>query len=132
VNSQLAAWITGIGAILFATMGVALSIREVRRKERRDAQAIIDGLEDRLLAQENEAIAWRRYVYDLRILMAEHGITSPDPPPLAEHVEGGSLLLDSNVARRGLRGFRDRRRRRQRNADDDSDTGTDGTARTDG
>jgi len=129
VDSQVAAWIAGIGAILFATAGVALAIREVRRKERRDALAIISNMEHVILDQQNEAIAWRSYVFSLRRILADHGIPSPDPPLLAEYtdVESGTLLRDSNAPGRGVRGLR-RRRRRGGDAADNGDSPDPGTA----
>jgi len=125
VDGQLAAWITGIGAILFATAGVALSIREVRRKERKDALRIISHMEHVVLDQQNEAIAWRQYVFTLRRILADHGIPSPDPPALAEYtdVESRSLLPDSPDAGRRDSRFRRKRGRREPDADHRDDDG---------
>jgi hypothetical protein len=119
VNSQVAAWLTGIGAVLFAFAGVALVIRETRRKERQDAMYIIERLEHITLIQQNEAIAWRSYVYTLRVLCADKGIATPEPPPLAEvDAPDHSLLPSVRNARRGNGWFRRRRRRNERQGSD--------------
>jgi len=125
VDDQLVAWITGVGAILFATAGVALAIREVRRKERKDALRIISNMEHVVLDQQNEAIAWRQYVFVLRQILADHGIPSPDPPALAEYsdVEGRSLLPGGADAGGGHPRFRRKRRRRGADPDNGHDGG---------
>lgn len=113
---------------MFAVAGVALAIREVRRKERRDALKVISHMEHVILDQQNEAIAWRAYVYELRRILADHGLLAPDPPALAEYtdVESSTLLRDEHAAgRRNNRAGRGRRRRRLA-ADDGVDPGAEG------
>jgi hypothetical protein len=119
MNSTVVAWLTGIGAVLFAFAGVALVIRETRRKEREDAMYIIERLEHITLMQQNEAIAWRSYVYTLRVLCADKGIATPEPPPLVDvDAPNGSMLPSVRNARRGNGWFRRRRRRNERQGSD--------------
>lgn len=119
MNSTVAAWLTGIGAVLFAFAGVALVIRETRRKEREDAMYIIERLEHITLMQQNEAIAWRSYVYTLRVLCADKGIATPEPPPLVDvDAPDGSMLPSVRSARSRDRWFGRRRRRKQRQGSD--------------
>jgi len=119
VSSTLAAWLSGVAAVLLAVAGVALVVREIRRKERQDAAYIIERLEHITLVQQNEAIAWRSYVYTLRVLCADKGIITPEPPPLIDvDVASSSLLPSVRNARRGNDWFGRRRRRDERQGSD--------------
>jgi pheromone shutdown protein TraB len=76
----VAAWITGIGAILSAGWGVALIIREIRSKQSKE----IRRLDAELQWTQEQLIANHRYAYDLRSALADHGIDAPAPPAV-EH-----------------------------------------------
>ena len=136
MDSRLAAWLSGIGAVLFAAAGVGLIVREVRRKERQDALRLIDTMERVILVQQNEALAWHSYVYSLRMLCSDRGINTPEPPPIADLDVGSDSLLPGIGHLSGSNRWFGRRRRRERRAADndpvnddtvstDNDSGTD-------
>lgn len=93
MDSTVAAWISGIATVVFAFAGLLLIVREVRRKERIDAQRTIDGLDRMLIERGNEAINCHGYVYTLRVLCADRGIETPEPPPLVDIDVGPGTLL---------------------------------------
>jgi len=127
VDSQLAAWIAGIGAVLAAFAGVRLVIRETRRKERVDAQRTVSALEQSLNACHNDSINWRQYVFTIRARCADAGLFTPEPPePTYDDAGPGSLLpgLGNDGPRR--RWLRRRRRSSEPTPDHSADTGATG------
>lgn len=67
--TAIAAWVTGIGAVVSAIAGVFLIWRSYRSKQTRE----IERLDDQLYE-------WHRYAADLRVTLADHGIDAPEPP----------------------------------------------------
>lgn len=79
--STVAAWITGIGAVLSAGAGVAMIWREVKSRQHKEIKRLDEELE---WAQE-QIVANHRYAYELRMTLAEHGIDLPPPPEVTRH-----------------------------------------------
>lgn len=67
--TAIAAWVTGVGAVLSAIAGVFLIWRSFKSKQTKE----IDRLDD-------ELYRLHRYAADLRISLADHGIDAPEPP----------------------------------------------------
>lgn len=77
---DLAALVTGIGAIVAAVGGVVLIVREFRRKDHKAGNAERSLLVDDLAACRDALVEMRRYVHDLRQTMADLGHDTPEPP----------------------------------------------------
>ena len=73
----VAAWITGVGAILSAGAGVAMIWREVKSRQHKE----IKRLDEELGQTQEQLVAYHRYAYDLRETLADHGIDAPQLPP---------------------------------------------------
>ena len=73
---DLAAWVTGIGAILSGLAGVALIVREIRSRQRREIRRLDNELED----LHEELIDYQRYTFELRENLSELGLETPEPP----------------------------------------------------
>lgn len=84
----------GIGAVITAAAGMALVIREFRNREHRAARGEIDELTSDLYHLDQAYIELRRYNFELRTLLADHGHDHPPPPepvlhkPLADERKG--------------------------------------------
>ena len=74
--STVAAWITGIGAILSAGAGVAMIWREVKSRQHKE----IKRLDEEVADVRDDLVAWHRYSYELGTILADHGIDAPPPP----------------------------------------------------
>ena len=74
----IVAWITGIGSILAAGWGVVLIIREIRSKQNKE----IHRLDEELQLTQEQLIDNHKYVFQLRAILADHGIETPEPPPV--------------------------------------------------
>jgi hypothetical protein len=74
----------GIGAILTAAGGVALVIREFRRRDHRSAQRSINDLHADITALRHDVITCRRYAYLLAEQMSELGIEPCVEKPVLE------------------------------------------------
>lgn len=72
----------GIGAILTGAGGVALVVREFRRRDRRAANRQIDDLTAEVTALRHDVITCRRYAYNLAEQMVELGHEVPPRPML--------------------------------------------------
>jgi len=72
--------LTGIGAIVTAGGGVVLLVREFRRRDRVESDKELDALSRDLHATRADLIAFRRYAFELRGLLADAGIDQPDAP----------------------------------------------------
>ena len=92
MSDAVVAWIAGVAAIIVAAAGLAVAVREVRRKARRDCLADVNELERWAHELETELIAWHAYSYAMRVLLADHGIDVPDPPP--RDADGLGVLRD--------------------------------------
>ena len=72
----VAAWITGIGAILSAGAGVAMIWREVKSRQHKE----IKRLDEELSVTQEQLVALHRETYRLKTTLADHGIEVPDEP----------------------------------------------------
>ena len=72
----VAAWITGIGAILSAGAGVAMIWREVKSRQHKE----IKRLDEELSTTQEQVVALHRETYELRRTLADHGIEVEDEP----------------------------------------------------
>lgn len=79
----LEAILAGIGAIVAAALGVVLLVREFRRRDRRASIAEIRQMSGDLHALRADMIAYRRWGYDLAVMLTERGIPIPPAPPPA-------------------------------------------------
>jgi hypothetical protein len=71
---------TGIAAILTATGGVILVIRELRRRERREYDKEIGELSDQLHLCRSDFTAFRLWAFQLRQSAADRGVDAGEPP----------------------------------------------------
>ena len=72
------AGITGIAGVITAVGGVLLAVRAARDKERRAAHEEIKEVGDMLSEERHARIEAERRVYDLTLLLARHGIETPE------------------------------------------------------
>ena len=70
----VAAWITGIGAVLSAGAGVAMIWREVKSRQHKE----IKRLDEELATTQEQVVALHRETYRLKSTLADHGIEMPD------------------------------------------------------
>jgi hypothetical protein len=77
---DLAAILTGIGAIITAAGGTVLVIREFRRRDRVETTKEIDALSHDLHVTRQNLIASQRYAHRLQDQLAVLGVEFPDPP----------------------------------------------------
>lgn len=73
------AWLTAVCAVLAAATGIYLTIHEARRRERRQVAGELDELTSELGDARDGHIACERYVYELRRVLADHGVDTPPP-----------------------------------------------------
>ena len=66
----VAAWITGIGAVLSAGAGVAMIWREVKSRQHQE----IRRLDEELSVTQEQVVELHRETYRLRKTLADHGL----------------------------------------------------------
>jgi len=72
--------IAGIGAVVTAVIGLSLTMREFRSRERKAARAEMAQMVDDLYGVDEAYIAQRHYSYILRQMVADEGDLPPPPP----------------------------------------------------
>ncbi len=78
---SLDAVLAGVAAILTAAGGIALVVREFRRRDRRAAQRQLDDVIRELAALQHDYIELRTFMVQVSELLIDHGITPPPMPP---------------------------------------------------
>lgn len=78
---SLDAIFTGIAAIVTAAGGLAIVVREFRRRDRRAAQRELDDVITQLERLQHDYIELRKFMLQISELLIQHGI---DPPALPE------------------------------------------------
>jgi ABC-type nickel/cobalt efflux system permease component RcnA len=71
----VAAWITGIGAVLSAGAGVAMIWREVKSRQHKE----IKRLDEELSNTQEQVVALHKETYRLKSTLADHGIDVDEP-----------------------------------------------------
>jgi hypothetical protein len=79
---DVAAVITGAGAVATGLGGTLIVVRELRRKDRLEMKDSMDEMSTDLAHLREDLLACRRYCYRLMEILAEHGMESPPMPPL--------------------------------------------------
>jgi uncharacterized protein (DUF3084 family) len=74
ITGDIVAILAGIGAIVSATLGVALAVRGLRDKGRKTALAEADASQLNIEELRREVENCRRELYEAHIKMADHGI----------------------------------------------------------
>jgi hypothetical protein len=67
----------GVMAVVVAIGGAAFAVRSARRQEREKVGNELSDLEQELKIQQEARVTDRRYIYALRMRLAEHGIDTP-------------------------------------------------------
>lgn len=70
----------GLGAVLTAIIGITLTLREFRSRERKAAREEMGQLLDDLYGVDEAYIAQRHYSFELRQMVADNGELPPPPP----------------------------------------------------
>jgi len=83
----LEAILAGIGAILTAAFGVALVVREFRRRDRKESRAEIEELNDEVHALRADFISYRQWAYELAVSLTSAGIAFPPAPPPVQTIK---------------------------------------------
>jgi hypothetical protein len=72
----------GIGALITAGLGLALVIRELRRRERMASVHQISALADELLTHQRAVLTYQQWAFMVTQTMLEHGIQPPVLPEI--------------------------------------------------
>jgi len=72
--------LAGCAAILTAAGGLALVVREFRRRDRRAAAKALDDVLEQLARLEHDYIELRKFMLQVSELLLAHGINPPDMP----------------------------------------------------
>jgi len=72
--------VTGVAAIIVTIFGVRFSIREARRRERRQANDELTELSDSLADCRDHDVIARAYAHELETTMADAGMARPRRP----------------------------------------------------
>lgn len=76
MDASLVELITGITAILSATLGLFLLVRKIKREHRKE----INRLDNELETMWDELVEYHTYSAKLRIMLADQGLDVPEPP----------------------------------------------------
>ena len=77
----LDAILAGIGAIITAAGGIVLVVREFRRRDRKASLQELDQLGDEVHALQADFLNYRRWAYDLAVMLTDMGVHVPPAPP---------------------------------------------------
>lgn len=76
---------TGIAAILTAAGGMAIVVKEFRRRERRAMQRQIDDMSQELNLLQHDYLELRKFLMQISQLLIEHGLEPPETPIPPRH-----------------------------------------------